>query len=138
MVQRNSGIKLGGGAINGLDETTILYGKGQNIVNLDFNNITINPLNFKYPLIFTSNVYFNNDLTSNEITIDSNYIYSKTDVDNIFQPKLIPNNGININNNSNISVDFTKSGFINNQSNIYTTIPYFGVGTSNPLDSLQI
>ena len=138
MVQRNSGIKLGGGAINGLDETTILYGKGQNIVNLDFNNITINPLNFKYPLIFTSNVYFNNDLTSNEITIDSNYIYSKTDVDNIFQPKLIPNNGININNNSNISVDFTKSGFTNNQSNIYTTIPYFGVGTSNPLDSLHI
>jgi len=133
---RQGKIKLGGGGINALNESTILYGKAQNITEINFDNITVNPPNFKYPLIKTKVPYLN-DLFTNDITFATEAYYYKSNVDDLFQQKIIPGLGI-IKNDNNISVDFSKSGWTSNGLMIYTTAPYIGIGTTNPTESLHI
>ncbi len=137
MLQRSAKIKLGGGGVNTLNESTILYGKGYNVTEINYDNITVNPLNFVYPLSLDK-IYYNTDLSSNEITFDTNIYYYKSNVDELFQRKLIADYGIVINTDSNISVDFSKSGWTCNVSNIYSDISYIGIGTNKPVDSLHI
>jgi len=133
---RQGKLRLGGGGVNALNESTILYGKAQNITDINYENITINPLNFKYPLS-KSNVYYGNDLTSNEITFAVDDYYFKRNVDELFQKKLIQNFGVNVVDNK-ISVDFSKSGWTSNLATIYTYSSYVGIGTNNPIESLHI
>jgi len=133
---RQGKIKLGGGGVNALNESTILYGKAQNITDINYDNITVNPLNFTYPLSKTK-VFYGNDLSSNEIKFDVDAYYFKSNVDEIFQQKIIADFGI-IKSNNNISVDFSKSGWTSNNSNIYTTNSYIGIGTDKPIESLHI
>ena len=133
---RQGKLRLGGGGVNALNESTILYGKAQNITDINYENITINPLNFKYPLS-RSNVLYDNDLSSNEITFAVDDYYFKSDVDELFQKKLIQNFGVNVVDNK-ISVDFSKSGWTSNLATIYTDSSYVGIGTDNPIESLHI
>jgi hypothetical protein len=54
---RQGKLRLGGGGVNALNESTILYGKAQNITDINYENITINPLNFKYPLSTDGHIF---------------------------------------------------------------------------------
>jgi len=139
MLNSTGKLKLGGGGINTLNESTILYGKGQNIKNIDNDNITVNRVVFADPLILTKIIPENiNDLPYSNISISSNAFYYKDEINSNFQTKLIPQSGIILNNDSNISVDFSKSGWINQTSNIYTTINKIGIGTNEPIESFHI
>jgi len=134
-------LKLGGGGINTLNDATILYGKGQNIKNLDNDNITLNRIIFANPLVVTKIIPENIDeLPYSNISISSNAFYYKNEINTIFQKKLIAdeNSGIVLNDESNISVNFSLSGWTNQTSNIYTTINRIGIGTTNPVDNLHI
>ena len=44
------GVGFKNGGMYSFTQTTILIGKGENITNINYNNITINPLVFEYPL----------------------------------------------------------------------------------------
>jgi hypothetical protein len=139
MLNSTGKLKLGGGSINTLNESTILYGKGQNIKNIDNDNITVNRVVFADPLILTKIIPDNiNDLPYSNISISSNVFYYKNEINLNFQKKLIPQSGIVLNNDSNISVDFSQSGWINQSSNIYTTINKIGIGTNKPIECLHI
>jgi hypothetical protein len=127
---------FGGDNISGLNESTILYGVATNITEINFDNITVNPLNFIYPLSIEK-IYYGNDSSSNEIRFDVNAYYFKSNVDDIFQKKIIADFGIVLNDN-NISVDFSKSGWTINNSMIYTDKSYVGIGVDNPIESLHI
>ncbi len=71
-------LKLGGGGINTLNDATILYGKGQNIKNLDNDNITLNRIIFANPLVVTKIIPENIDeLPYSNISISSNAFYYK-------------------------------------------------------------
>ena len=134
-------LKLGGGGINTLNDATILYGKGQNIKNLDNDNININRVFFANPLVVTKIIPENIDeLPYSNISISSNAFYYKNEINTNFQKKLIADekSGIVLNNESNIYVNFSLSGWTNQTSNIYTNINRIGIGTINPVDSLHI
>ena len=134
-------LKLGGGGVNTLNDATILYGKGQNIKNIDNDNININRVVFANPLVLTKIIPENIDeLPYSNISISSNAFYYKNEINTNFQKKLIAdeNSGIILNDESNISVNFSLSGWTNETSNIYTTINRIGIGTTNPVDSLHI
>ncbi len=120
--KQSAGIKLSGGIAGTLNPNTVIFGKGQNITNIDYENITINPLNFQYPIIKTPRLYdIENFLSSNDIYIADEYLTSKTDLDNNFQKKLIPNPSIIITDSNHISVDFSLSGWSNINNNYITT-----------------
>ena len=138
MLNSTGKLKLGGGGVNSLNEATILYGKGQNIKNIDYDNITINPLKFEYPLIIEKKYDVNTNLSYSNISISTDEYYYKSQVNTLFQKKIIPQSGIIFNDDSNISVDFEKSGWINQTSNLYTEISKIGIGTNNPYESLHI
>ena len=71
-------VKFGGGSIGGLTETTIILGKGQKITELDYDNITINPLDFVYPLKKIKNTN-ENGLSSNYISIEEGYFITSNE-----------------------------------------------------------
>ena len=147
-MRQSAKIKLGGGGVNGLTPDTVLYGKGENIKNLDYNNISINPLIFQSPLSIINSIdnnNSNNDLTTfNYVSIDlsnydnSNIVNSKL---NLKQNILKPIAPILID-NDNISIDLSASGWTNNISsnNIYTTslLSKIGIGTTKPNGKLHI
>ena len=141
-MQQSGRIRLGGGNVGSLTPDTILYGKATNITDINYNNITVNKLVFKEPLTFTNCNISGSTNTSNEITIDSNLIYYKNDADTIFQTKLIQGLGININDYSNISVNFTDGGWFYNMNNnyLYTNNlnTNIGIGLTSPLAKLHI
>ena len=136
-MRQSAKLKLGGGGINLLDTNTILYGKAQYITNIDYKSIKLNKLVFESPLIETSVLNKQNNIYETHIKIIDNTYYSKPEINVNFQQKLIPNLGIKITDNSNISVNFNESGWINNNSNIYS-YSNIGIGTSTPLSSLHI
>ena len=134
--------KLSGGGINELNQYTTIRGIGSLITDIDYDNITNNRLIFNGPEfiiekeaidlfenIYCSNIYFN-----------SNLFYYKTDIDNKFQTILIPKLGININNNKDISVNFSDGGWSSNNitNSIYTLSEKIGLGISNPLSTMHI
>jgi len=41
MLNSSGKLKLGGGGVNTLNEASILFGKGQNIKQIDYENITV-------------------------------------------------------------------------------------------------
>jgi hypothetical protein len=134
--KQRSRVKFGGGSFNGFTETTILLGKGQKITEIDYHNISINPLIFQYPLLQTYD--FTNNLGSNFISIADGVYITSNEVINSYQKNLIPNNGILIDSNNKISVDFKLSGWINNYNNINYTYSNIGIGTKNPLANIHI
>jgi len=137
MLNSSGKLKLGGGGVNTLNEASILYGKGQNIKQIDYDNITVNPVIYDYPLTIEK-IYSSNLLSSNKVSISTDAYYYKYQINSLFQQKLIPQSGIVLNNDSNISVDFSQSGWVNETSKLYTTINKIGIGTNNPIDSLHI
>ena len=46
LIKNSRTVTFSGGNSLGLTQTTILYGKGQNITDIDYDKITINPLVF--------------------------------------------------------------------------------------------
>ena len=107
-MRQSAKIKLGGGGLNALTKDTILRGKGQNITDIDYDNIINNRLVFQGPELFVQKTAINTaDITCNIVYFNSNLYYYKKDIDSIFQPKLIPNLGIKLTNN-NISVNKLK------------------------------
>ena len=138
-MQQSGRLRLGGGNIGSLTPETILYGKATNISDIDYNKITINKLSFISPLTITNRESGKNN-TSNEISIDSNLIYFKDEINSIFQYKLINGFGININNNSNISVNFSDGGWSSNKNSnyLYTYSSNIGIGLNNPEANLHI
>ena len=141
-------LKLGGGGINTLNDATILYRKGQNIKNLDNDNININRVFFANPLVVTKIIPENIDeLPYSNISISSNAFYYKNEINTNFQKKLIADekSGIVLNNESNIYVNFSLSGWTNQTSNIYTniklidpqTIPLYPVSIVRDISTLQ-
>jgi hypothetical protein len=142
MSLRSTGkLKLGGGGVDTLNEATILYGKGENIKELNYDNITVNPLVFTYPIIIekkssTVSPY----LPYNELSISNDAFYYKSETIELFQKKLIRNeeSGIILNDDGNISVNFSKSGWSNQSSKLYTLINNVGIGTNNPIETLHI
>jgi hypothetical protein len=142
MLNSAAKLKLGGGGVNSLNEATILYGKGQNIKDIDYDSITINKLVFDPPLIIEKIIPNDPDnplsLPYNKISISNNAYYFKSETDLKFQKRLFAQSGIILNNDSNISVDFNQSGWINEISKLYTNINKIGIGTNNPLDSIHI
>jgi len=138
MLNSSGKLKLGGGGVNTLNEASILFGKGQNIKQIDYENITVNPLKFDYPLIITKTLDTDTSLYSNILSISTDAYYYKSELNSLFQRQLIPQSGIVLTNNSNISVDFSQSGWVNETSYLYTTSNNIGIGTNNPIDSLHI
>ena len=136
-----SRIKMGGGSINALTKDTILRGKGEAITGIDYNNIVNNRLIFYgNEFIIQKSIINNDDITYSNIYFNSNLYYYKSDIDSNFQNKLIPELGIIINNNSNISVNFSDGGWTSNYTSnlIYTLSEKTGFGTSNPSSSIHI
>ena len=136
-----SRVKYGGGSVNALTKDTILRGKGENITGIDYNNIVNNRLIFigKEFIIEKTNKN-NEDITYSNIYFNSNLYYYKSNVDSNFQKILIPELGIIINNNSNISVNFSDGGWTSNyiSKSIYTLSEKIGFGTSIPLSTIHI
>ena len=147
-MRQSAKIKLGGGGVNGLTPDTVLYGKGENIKNLDYNNISINPLIFQSPLSIINSIdnnNSNNDLTTfNYVSIDlSNY-----DNSNVINSKLTLKQNILkpiapvLIDNDNISIDLSASGWTSNIStNIINTtslLSKIGIGTTEPNGKLHI
>ena len=139
-MQQSGKISLGGGNAGSLTAETILYGKGTNITDIDYNQITYNRLVFKQPFIITNCNIQKSLNTSNEITIDRDLIYYKDEINNIFQYKLSNGLGIVINDLSNISVNFNDGGWCSNINNnyLYTYSSNIGIGISNPRANLHI
>ena len=140
LIKNSRTVTFSGGNSLGLTQTTILYGKGQNITDIDYDKITINPLVFHYPLVKEKILYDSvNELYNNVIYIDNNAIISPDDVAFNYQKKLIPNSSIIIDNYNNISVDFRLSGWSNINNN-YITNNYnnIGIGITNPLANIHI
>jgi hypothetical protein len=139
-MRQSAKIKLGGGGLNALTKDTILRGKGQNITDIDYDNIINNRLVFQGPELFVQKTAINTaDITCNIVYFNSNLYYYKKDIDSIFQPKLIPNLGIKLTNN-NISVNFSDGGWTSNYNynKLYTLTDKLGIGTSTPLSTLHI
>jgi hypothetical protein len=134
-MDKSAKLKLGGGGVDLLDTSTILYGKAQFITNIDYKSIELNKLIFQAPLQEIS-VRNENFMYETHISIMDGVYYTKNNIDTDFQQKLIPNLGIRIIDNSNISVNFDDSGWINNET-LYTT-SNIGIGTSIPEGSLHI
>ena len=139
-------VKLSGGTVNDLTPDTILYGKGGNITNIDYNNITTNALVFEHPLsIVNRYVTEGEPTTSNYVSIDLSNYYNSNIINSILffkQDKLIPITPILIDNSNNISVDLSATGWT---SNLTTNVVYstsieskFGIGTTIPLSKLHI
>ena len=139
-------VKLSGGTVNDLTPDTILYGKGFNITNIDYNNITTNALVFEHPLsIVNRYVTEGEPTTSNYVSIDLSNYYNSNIINSILflkQDKLKPVKPIIIDNSNNISIDLSATGWT---SNLTTNVVYstsidskFGIGTSIPLSKLHI
>jgi len=138
-MRQSAKIKLGGGSIGSLTPDTILYGRANNITDIDYENITVHPLNFKYPFK-QDKIYYNVISYSNEITLDPTAYYYKDEIDNLFQSKITSGLGINLN-NSNISVNFADGGWNSNYNSNYlitTNSPNIGIGTTKPFGTLHI
>jgi hypothetical protein len=116
-VKTNGNVSFAGGNSLGLTELSILIGKGRNIKELDYNNITVNPLLFESPLLTTKNI-----AGSNIVSIEDGVFITSNEVINNYQKNLIPSSGIIIDDNNNISVDLNLTGWYNDyiNNNIYT------------------
>ena len=139
---RQSGrIKLGGGGLNALTKDTILRGKGNFVTDLDYDNIINNRLVFcGDDFIIEKTLGDLADITYSNVYFASNLYYRRTEIDNNFQKLLIPNLGININNQNNISVNFSDGGWTSNNSinSIYTLSSKIGIGISEPIATMHI
>ena len=130
----NANVGFSGGNSLGLNELSILIGKGRNIKELDYNNITVNPLLFESPLLTTKNI-----AGSNIVSIEDGVFITSNEVINNYQKNLIPSSGIIIDDNNNISVDLNLTGWYNDyiNNNIYT-YSNIGIGIENPLANIHI
>ena len=140
-MRQSAKIKLGGGGLNVLTKDTILRGKGQNITDIDYDNIVNNRLVFEGPELFVRKTEINTtDITCNIVYFNTSMYYYNYQVDSIFQVKLIPNLGIKLTDNSNISVNFSDGGWTSNYNynKLYTLTDKLGIGTSTPLSTLHI
>ena len=139
---RQSGrIKLGGGVVNALTKDTILRGKGNFVTDLDYDNIINNRLVFcGDDFIIEKTELSLDNISYSNVYFASNLYYRRTEIDNNFQHILIPNLGININNQSNISVNFSDGGWTSNNliNSIYTLSSKIGIGISEPLATIHI
>ena len=136
-MQPTGRLNIGGGLIGALTPQTILYGKGNYITELNYNNISINRLVFQSPLTITKRIISGTLNSSNDISIDTNLIYYKNEINSLFQYKLNNGLGININNNSNISVNFSDGGWTSNLNKLYT-YSNIGIGINEPSANLHI
>ena len=140
-MRQSARIKLGGGGLNSLTKDTILRGKGQNITDIDYDNIVNNRLVFEGPDLYITKTSIDaNDITCNIVHFDRSSYYRNYEVDSIFQIKLIPNLGIKLTDNNNISVNFSDGGWSSNYNNneLYTYSDKIGIGISEPLSTLHI
>ena len=141
-MQKGGKVTFGGGNVSGFTPGTILEGIGYNITEIDYNNITINKLVFKEPITFTTCNIEGETNTSNEISINRDLIYYKNEINSIFQEKISGGLGIIINDNSNISVNFSDGGWTSNidNNNLYPSLTStnIGIGLTNPTSKLHI
>ena len=136
-MQSTGRLNIGGGLIGALTPETILYGKVNYITELNYNNISINRLVFKSPLTITNRIISGTLNSSNDISIDTNLIYYKDEINSLFQYKLNNGLGINIDNDSNISVNFSDGGWTSNLNKLYT-YSNIGIGINEPSANLHI
>ena len=137
-MRQSAKIRLGGGGINALTKDTILRGIGENITDIDYNNIVNNKLIFTGPELSIENTGLDiNNLSCNIVRFNTDLYYDKAHIDTNIQLKLIPNLGIRISDNRNISVDFSDGGWTKDNDILYTNTK-IGIGTDNPSSTLHI
>ena len=139
-MRQSAKIRLGGGGINSFTKDTILRGKGENITDIDYNNIVNNKLIFIGPEVIIENTGLDiNNLSCNIVRFNSNLYYDRKYITSNIQLKLIPNLGIHISSNSNISVNFSDGGWTSNTDILYTNNnTRIGIGITDPSATLHI
>ena len=141
-MEQGQKIKLSGGSVSGLTSSTILYGLGGNITDLDFNKIKYNKLYSVYPLILdNSNSRTTTKDGSNILSIDLSEYYKKDEVNtSIINNKDIFNTPFSSNKLTNeITIDSNAFGWINETNNIlYNLQSNVGIGTTSPLSLLHL
>ena len=137
--QTNIRLNFNGQSIYDLTELSILKGDAKLIQNIDYNNIVHNKLIFTGPELSIENTGLNpNGFSCNIVRFNSNLYHDKDYIYSNIQLKLIPNLGIRISDNSNISVNFSDGGWSSNNNILYTNINKIGIGISEPLSTLHI
>ena len=134
-------LQFNGEGMNELTKETILRGKGELITGIDYDNVLNNRLVFIGEQFIIKKIEKNiNDISYSNIYFNTDLYYYKSNIDSNFQNKLIPELGIILNNNSNISVNFSDGGWSSNHisNTIYTLSEKTGFGTSIPLSTIHM
>jgi len=141
-MEQGQKLKLSGGSVSGLTSSTILYGLGGNVVDLDFNKIRYNKLYPVFPLILDNTIHRTTlEEGSNVLSIDLTEYYKKDEVNsnirankNIFYSPFTSNITTN-----EISIDSNAFGWFNSSNNIlYNLQSNIGIGTTTPLSLLHL
>ena len=108
-MEQGQKLKLSGGSVSGLTSSTILYGLGGNVVDLDFNKIRYNKLYSVYPLNLDNSVSRTSlEEGSNVLSIDLSQYYKKDEVNS------------NISNNKDIYNTPFRSNLLTNEITNHT------------------
>ena len=141
-MEQGQKLKLSGGSVSGLTSSTILYGLGGNVVDLDFNKIRYNKLYPVFPLILDNTIHRTTlEEGSNVLSIDLTEYYKKDEVNsNISVNKDIFYSPFRSNITTNeISIDSNAFGWFNSSNNIlYNLQSNVGIGTTTPLSLLHL
>jgi hypothetical protein len=141
MADQGQRLKLSGGSVFGLTSSTVLYGLGGNIIDLDFNKIRYNKLIASYPLILDNNKFRTTlDDGSNILKIDLSEYYNSNQTSNLLiASKNIFNKPFNSNILTNeITIDLNATGWSNDNINLYNLELNVGIGTSTPSSLLHL
>ena len=141
-MEQGQKLKLSGGSVSGLTSSTILYGLGGNVVDLDFNKIRYNKLYSVYPLNLDNSISRTSlEEGSNVLSIDLSQYYKKDEVNsNISNNKDIYNTPFRSNLLTNeITIDSNAFGWFNSTNNIlYNLHSNVGIGTTSPFSLLHL
>jgi len=140
-MEQGQKLKLSGGSVFGLTNSTVLYGIGGNIIDLDFNKIRYNKLIASYPLILDNSKNKTTlDDGSNILNIDLSEYYNSNQTSNlIITSKNIFNKPFNSNILTNeITIDLNATGWSNDNIYLYNLESNVGIGTSTPSSLLHL